>query len=87
MSHLKDILPENAEGEFNGYCESYHFLSDGLWWKGVMVNGNLYGYYHKYNSDGSFNDYWSGYFLNDEHISTNNEEGYCYIWDKEEYKE
>jgi len=73
-----DILPENDEGERHGYCEEY-WHTDELWYKGVMVNGGIYGYFEVYDKDGSVVKYYTGYFLNHK-VSDNNKEGYCYIW-------
>jgi len=79
----EDITPKNSKGKWHGYCEIY-FNNGLLSCKGVRVNDKLYGYHGGYNNNGSVDDDWTGYYLNDEKASDDNEEGYCYIWEKEE---
>jgi len=81
MNMVKDILPVDDNGQFHGYCEVY-FKNGQLWWNGVRVNGKRYGYREWYDDDGSICEGLTGYFLDDRHISTDNEKGYCFIWDK-----
>ena len=77
----KDILPTNKEG-FHGYCEWY-WSNGQLGWKGTCSNGFKYGYQEQYRRDGSVNKDWVGYFLDDNRISKDNKEGYCYIWNRQ----
>jgi len=63
------------------YKEDY--FSDGqLDWKGVEVNGSMYGCIESYWKDGSVCKYDTGYFLDEEKVSSDNKKGYCYIWCK-----
>jgi len=78
----KDILPMNAKGQPHGYCERYH-PNGQLMWKGACVNDKWYGYIEYYWEDGSALDRGTGYFLNHDRVSGDNEKGYCYMWDKE----
>jgi len=76
----KDVIPKNAEGKWHGYCEEYY--NGELYYKGVYVNGYRYGYHEEYNDDGSADEYYTGYFLDDDKVSNDNAKGYCYIWCK-----
>jgi len=82
LSKIEDILPKNEDGRLHGYCEEY-WGNGNLNWKGVMVRGKMYGYRECYVWDGGISEYRTGYWMNNK-ISDDNEEGYCYIWDKEE---
>jgi len=78
--HPKDITPRNNKGKLHGYCEFYY--DDGkLIWKGVCVNEKRYGY-NTYSFDGVIDKYGTGYWSNDTRISSDNKEGYCYVWNK-----
>jgi len=78
----KDIDPRNKEGLLNGYCEIYWDHS-GLFWKGVMIDGDMYGYIESYKEDGSVHNYYTGYWINDVRVNSDNADGCCYIWCKE----
>jgi len=78
----KDIESKNEAGKLHGYCE-YYFSNGQLMWKGVMVNGSRYSYHEDYNSDGSAFKDWTGYYIGGHRVSSDNEEGCCYIWCKE----
>ena len=77
----KSILPRNVEGILQGYCEE-RTGSGELVWKGVCYNNKWHGYIECYNYDGSIDDRYTGYHLNSEWSSYNNEEGYCIIWNR-----
>jgi len=82
-----DIIPVNNKdvkidyGNGMEYCEEY-FDTGNLAWKGVLVNGEDYGYFEYYYDDGSIDVDFTGYCFNDYKVSANNEEGYCLIWSK-----
>ena len=82
MSNPKDIDPRNEGGYSHGYCKGYH--SNGqLFWKGVYVNGQKYGYHDCYN-DGGVSIYLTGYWLDGNKVSTDNADGNCIIWGRVE---
>jgi hypothetical protein len=87
VSHPKDILPEDENGDWHGYCESY-WNNGNLIWRGVIFHGIWYGYFDEYNEDGSVDEEGTGYWLSgrcrNDRISRNNVEGFCYIWNREE---
>jgi len=80
---MKDIIPTNKEGNWDGYCKGY-WSSGKLWHKGVWVNGKRYGYHVEYWASGSVKDDGTGYFLDHKKVSRHNKKGYCYIWERKE---
>jgi len=77
--HSKDIIPVNADGQFDGYCETYWETGE-LAWQGVYVNGERNGYIVSYYKDGTVIKGWSGYWMNGDRINNDNNKGYCYTW-------
>ena len=74
----KTIFLEDVEGKLHGYCERY-WRNGELWWKGVMVNNEAYGYIEGHSVVGHS---WTGYFFKGDKISRDNKEGCCYIWNR-----
>jgi len=83
MNYPKEILPTNDKGDWHGYCVKYYHSNGQLWWKGVWVNGGMFGSHEHYFYEGDINKSWTGYFLDGNKISDDNNKGYCYIWEKE----
>jgi hypothetical protein len=79
----KDIVPTDEYGRLHGYCEEYYDDSGLLSWFGVCVHGRWCGYVEDYYFTGVL-DIDTGYWINDCKISSDNAEGYCYVWNKEE---
>ena len=79
---IKDIAPKNEKGRYHGYCEFY-YDNGKVWERGVWFEGHPQGYCEEYDKKGKIiHDYYdTGYRVNG-YWSSNNEEGYCYIWNR-----
>jgi hypothetical protein len=81
----KDIELVDENGEWHGYCERYHD-DDSLMWKGLIIHGHWYGWHEEYDKSGDVFEEGTGYWLGggeyEYRISADNEEGYCYIWNR-----
>ena len=75
-----DIEPINEKGNKHGYCEIY--WDDFLWISGIFVDDKKYGYIKDYDDDAFLDEKDSGYYLNNVKISSKNEEGWCYVWNR-----
>ena len=79
---IKDIEPKNDKGQWHGYVEAY-YNTGRFWRKGVYVNGYACGYCKCFDYSGHVNEDYTGYYFDDDRFSTDNVEGYCYVWSKE----
>ena len=74
--------------KYKGYIEEMATKDWGS--KGSCVREYKYGYIEVYTYDGMIDEDYTGYFLGSrwedrkERISRDNEEGYCYVWEKKE---
>jgi len=77
--NTKDVIPVNDKGQWHGYCKIYKDTGE-LLYKGLYINGNAYGCFKHYFSDGLILE---NYCLKNITVSNENKEGYCFIWSKE----
>jgi len=77
----KNVRIDYNDGMY--YREVYYSDNGQLDWKGVMINSKTYGYHEDYNYDGDMFKNGAGYFLNNKKVSDTNDNGYCYIWNRE----